>query len=70
MIVNRMKELRRVLAQEIIALLKEGKLTIEEIGREVGCTTATVVNTQKKHGLLRRDVKKNVLAIHTEIREN
>jgi len=62
MVSNRMKELHRVMHEEVIALLIEGRLTLEDIAREVGCTTSTVFHIQKKNGLLRREMKKAVVA--------
>ena len=52
---NAIKEFRKKLRGEIVALLKGGEMTYEQIAQQCGCTLSTVYNVAKENGLRRRD---------------
>jgi len=52
---NAINELRKKLRGEIIALLKEGELTYDQIAQHCACTVSTVYAVAKENKLRRRD---------------
>jgi hypothetical protein len=60
MVENKTKELQRTMQAEVVRLLREGRLTFEQVGRECRCSLSTVNNIARRNGLRRKDVREEV----------
>jgi hypothetical protein len=45
---------------EVVRLLREGRLTLEQISRECRCSLSSVNNIARRNGLRRKDARKEV----------
>ena len=57
---NKTKEMLRTMQEEVVRLLREGRLTLEQVGRECRCSLSTVNNIARRSGLRRKDILKEV----------
>jgi predicted transposase YdaD len=57
---NKTKEMLRTMQVEVVRLLREGRLTLEQISRECRCSLSSVNNIARRNGLRRKDARKEV----------
>ena len=46
--------------EEVVRLLREGRLTLEQVSRECRCSLSSVNNIAKRTGLRRKDINREV----------
>ena len=57
---NKTKELLRTMQEEVVQLLREGRLTLEQVSRGSRCSLSTVNNIARRNGLRRKDIRREV----------